>query len=73
MVEQLMRDEFAAARQYTADWERWKKERTGLPPRKDLELDAVSEILRGKRWIHCHSYRQDEILALLKLTDESGT
>jgi N-acetylglucosamine-6-phosphate deacetylase len=69
-VEQLMRDEFAAARQYTAEWERWQQHKTGLPPRKDLQLEAVSEVLQGKRWIHCHSYRQDEILALLKLTDE---
>jgi N-acetylglucosamine-6-phosphate deacetylase len=44
----------------------------GLPPRRDLELDAIVEILRKERWIHCHSYRQDEILALIRVCDEYG-
>ena len=42
----------------------------GLPPRRDLELDALREIVEGHRWIHCHSYRQDEILALLRILEE---
>ena len=40
-----------------------------LPPRPDFELDAVAEILAGDRLIHCHSYRQDEILMLLRLCE----
>jgi imidazolonepropionase-like amidohydrolase len=67
-VEQLMRDEFIAARKYIDDHA--GRRANELPPRRDLELEAVAEILQGKRWIHCHSYRQDEILAFLKLTDE---
>ncbi len=69
-VEQLFRDRFNSAQAYDAAWKRWSRERTGLPPRRDLELDAIAEILRGERWIHCHSYRQDEILALLRVLDE---
>src|SRR5262249_54077119 len=41
-----------------------------LPPRRDLELDAIVEILDHQRWIHCHSYRQDEILALLRTLED---
>jgi N-acetylglucosamine-6-phosphate deacetylase len=67
-VEQLMRDEFLAARKYILDHANPRADQ--LPPRRDLELEAIAEILQGKRWIHCHSYRQDEILALLKLCDE---
>jgi N-acetylglucosamine-6-phosphate deacetylase len=37
-----------------------------------LELEAIAEILEGKRWVHCHSYRQDEILALLRVLDQHG-
>ncbi len=70
-VEQLIRDRFNSAREYDATWKSWNKERTGLPPRRDLELEAVAEILRGERWIHCHSYRQDEILGLLRLLEEN--
>lgn len=38
----------------------------GPQPRPDLELEALADILDGKRVIHCHSYRQDEILAFLR-------
>src|SRR5690606_937974 len=63
---ELMIDEFNAALHYRDEWQRWERKRRGLPPRRDLELDAIVEILEGKRWIHCHSYRQSEILALLR-------
>lgn len=65
-VEQLMRDRFRAAQEYDAAW----KNKSGLPPRRDLQLEALSEIVNGKRLIHCHSYRQDEVLAFLQLTAE---
>jgi imidazolonepropionase-like amidohydrolase len=71
-VDQLIRDAFAAARDYAAARERWNQSHEGLPPRRDLELEAIAEILQGKRWIHCHSYRQDEILALLRTCDAYG-
>jgi N-acetylglucosamine-6-phosphate deacetylase len=65
-VEQIMRDAFIAAREYEKEWQRWKSDGKGIPPRKDLELDAILEVVNGDRWIHCHSYRQDEILALMR-------
>jgi N-acetylglucosamine-6-phosphate deacetylase len=43
-----------------------------VPPRRDLELEALGEVLEGKRWIHCHAYRQDEMLMLLRLTQSFG-
>jgi hypothetical protein len=43
-----------------------------MPPRPDLELDVLAEILRGERLVHCHSYRQDEILMLLRLAEGLG-
>jgi len=42
----------------------------GAPPRRDLELEALGEIIEGKRLVHCHSYRQDEILMLCRIADE---
>lgn len=69
-VEQIMRDAFEAARHYRQQQHTWQKTGRGLPPRRDLELEAIAEILEGTRWIHCHSYRQDEILALLRTLDE---
>jgi N-acetylglucosamine-6-phosphate deacetylase len=69
-VEQIMRDEFQAAREYLQSWDSWERDHRGLPPRRDLELEAIGEILQGKRWIHCHSYRQDEIVAFLRVAEE---
>ena len=69
-VEQIFRDRFNAAKEYQKNWDAWLASPNGLPPRRDLELEAISEILRGERWIHCHSYRQDEILGLLRVLEE---
>jgi imidazolonepropionase-like amidohydrolase len=41
-------------------------------PRRDLELDALAEILRSERFITCHSYVQSEILMLMRLADSLG-
>jgi N-acetylglucosamine-6-phosphate deacetylase len=68
-VRTFFENRFIAARQYLEEWERFE-ESGGRPPRRDLELEALGEILRGARWIHCHSYRQDEILAFLRLMEE---
>ncbi len=72
-VEQIIRDQLLAAREYASKWRRWNEgERNGLPPRRDLQLEALAEIQRGQRWIHCHSYRQDEIVATLDVLEEFG-
>ena len=72
-VEQIIRDQLLAAREYDARWRSWRQgERDSLPPRTDLQLEAMAEVQRGERWIHCHSYRQDEIVATLDVLDEFG-
>ena len=71
-VEQWMRDRLIAARDYMREGEDWRRKRNGAPPRRDLQLEALAEILRGERLVHCHSYRQDEILMLIRLADELG-
>src|SRR5258706_6456068 len=43
-----------------------------VPLRRNLELEAIGEIIQGKRLIHCHSYRQDEILAFLRTMEGFG-
>lgn len=76
-VEEILRDAFQAALEYEAAWKRWntlppsERVRT-VPPRRDLQLEALLEILRGKRLVHCHSYVQSEILMLMHLADEFG-
>lgn len=65
-VQQIMRDHFIAARAYDAAIKR------GEPVRRDLRLEALAEILRGERLVHIHSYRQDEILMFVRLSQEFG-
>jgi imidazolonepropionase-like amidohydrolase len=70
-VQTFISNRFTAAQQYLQAWDDYKKS-GGLPPRRDLELEAIGEIIQGTRLIHCHSYRQDEILMLLRLMEQFG-
>ncbi len=68
-VPTFMANRLTAAQQYLKAAEAFKKS-GGIAPRRDLEMEALGEILQGQRWIHCHSYRQDEILSFLRLMEE---
>ncbi|MCB9300166.1 MAG: amidohydrolase family protein [Lewinellaceae bacterium] len=65
-VEQVYVDHFTRAREYG------QLKRSGKPYRKDLDLEALLEVLEGKRFITCHSYRQSEINMLMKVADQFG-
>jgi len=71
-VAEVIRDRFLAARDYRREHARFDAGEIATPPRTDLELEAIAEILDGTRLIHCHSYRQDEILMLMRLCEEFG-
>lgn len=71
-VEQIIRDGFQAASDYMERWDRYKRSKKGMPPRRDLELEALSEVIRGERIVHSHSYRQDEILMLTRIAEDYG-
>lgn len=76
-VEQVYYDHFTRAKEYFAQWEAWKalpqkEKEKATPPRRDLELDALVEILFGTRFISCHSYIQSEINMLMNVSDSMG-
>jgi imidazolonepropionase-like amidohydrolase len=76
-VEALIRDRIAAAIAWRREQDAYEalvpfRRAAVLPPRRDLELEAMAEIVGGRRWIHCHSYRQDEIFMLCRLKAEHG-
>lgn len=75
-VEDVIREAFTQAKQYQAAWKEYDARRargeSALPPRKDLKLEPLVEILEGKRLVHAHCYRADEILMLLRVADEFG-
>lgn len=71
----LYRDAFNQTRNYRAKWKAWNdkgKSKGEAPPDRDLELDVLSDVLDGKIRVHVHSYRKDEILKFLEITDEYG-
>ena len=47
-------------------------DKSALPPRRDLRLEPLVEVLEGKRYVHSHCYREDEILMLLRVAKEFG-
>jgi len=76
-VEETIRSAFTEARDYKATWDLYTKrtaagEKNLIPPRRDLRLDPLVEVLEGKRYVHSHCYREDEILMLLRVAKEFG-
>jgi imidazolonepropionase-like amidohydrolase len=71
-VIETMRDAFVRARDYKQSWDDFRAKKTKVPPRTDLELQPIVEILEGKRLVHAHGYRSDEHLNLMLLADEFG-
>ncbi len=76
-VEQVYYDYFTRAREYQTQWDAYaglnpKDKLKSTSPRRDLELDAISEILNKKRFITCHSYVQSEINMLMHVGDSMG-
>jgi len=75
-VEQVYYDYFTRAKAYKKDWEIFSKlslkeiETNRITsPRRDLDLEILSEILDNKRYITCHSYVQSEVNMLLHVAD----
>ena len=76
-VEETIRAAFTEARDYKNAWDAYNKkiaagEKNLIPPRRDLRLDPLVEVLEGKRYVHSHCYREDEILMLLRVAKEFG-
>ena len=75
-VEVSIRDAFTRARDYKAGWDEYnaakKRGENVLPPKRDITLEPLVEVLEGKRYVHSHCYRADEILMLINLADEFG-
>ena len=76
-VDQVLVDAFTRARDYENEWKdaESNNKKKGASPtvvRRDLELDALVEILNKKRFITCHSYVQSEITDLIRVADRFG-
>lgn len=84
-VEQVLVDAFTRAKDYQKQWQDYEAARktyeasknkklltAPVAPRRDLELDALVEILEKKRFITCHSYVQSEINGAMEVANRMG-
>ncbi len=75
-VSQVLIDAFTRAKEYEASYKKYDEEKKKNPkavaPRRDLELDALVEIMNKKRFITCHSYVQSEIADMIRVADRFG-
>ncbi|MEW6455296.1 MAG: amidohydrolase family protein [Acidobacteriota bacterium] len=79
-IEFVIRDSFNHALEYMKKWDEYQKKKSSLkkgeipplPPKRDLKLEALADILKRNLGIVCHGYRADELLMMLKTADEYG-
>jgi imidazolonepropionase-like amidohydrolase len=75
-VEDVIREAFTEARAYQKEWRDYQakldRHEQAVPPRRDLKLEPLVEVLEGKRYVHAHCYRADEIMMLLHVADDFG-
>ena len=75
-VEDVIREAFIDAHAYKAEWDAYDAKvahgEHPIPPRVDLKLQALKEVLENKRYVHVHCYRADEILMMIRAAEDSG-
>jgi len=76
-VEEVIRQAFIEAREYKKQWDDYNQRKSAgeqnlIPPRRDVRLDPLVEVMEGKRYVHAHCYRADEILMLIRVANEFG-
>jgi imidazolonepropionase-like amidohydrolase len=74
-VETIMKDEFQTAREYEREWKKYntlsssERQKT-IPPRKDLGLEEIVDVLNSRVLVHCHGYVASEMLMMMRLAEQ---
>jgi imidazolonepropionase-like amidohydrolase len=73
-VEAVYVQAFTAAQEYRRAWDEYRRNPRShrTPPRRDLRLEALVDIMEGRILVHAHSYRGDEILMLMRVAERFG-
>lgn len=71
-VEEAIRRALQLGKEYNQAWDDFKSGKSKIEPRRDLQLEGLGEIVSGKRMVHSHGYRADEMLMLLRVVKEFG-
>jgi imidazolonepropionase-like amidohydrolase len=67
----LVRQLFVKAQEYRAKIQAAKGDPAKMPKR-ELDMEALVQVLEGKRVVHHHTHRHDDILTVLRLAREFG-
>ena len=65
----LVRAKYVQAQEYRDKIKRAASDPEKMPPR-DIGLDALVEVLEGKRIVHHHTHRHDDIMTVMRLANE---
>jgi imidazolonepropionase-like amidohydrolase len=75
----VQREALVQAQDYMRDWDAYnekvkrnKDDKDAIPPKHDLKLEALADILRGKLLVQIHCYRADEMLTEMAMAKEFG-
>ena len=75
-LEDVYIEAFTRAKEYQAAWKEYEAKKAkgveAMPPRRDLQLEPLVEVLEGKRLVHVHAYRADEILMMIRVAEKIG-
>ena len=66
------RTTWIAADEYRRKWDKWLTKREGDPPTRNLELETLADVLRGRILVQNHCYRADEMVQMIDLAREFG-
>ncbi len=75
-IEDVYFEAFAKAKEYQKSWKDYEAKKAkgepAIPPRRDLQMEPLVEVLEGKRLVHVHAYRADEMLMMLRVAEQVG-
>src|SRR5271170_3161907 len=76
---EVQREALVQAQEYIHEWDTYndkikrnKDDKDATPPKRDLKLEALADILRGKLMVQIHIYRSDEMLTEIAMAKEFG-
>ena len=74
---EVQREALVQAQDYMREWDTYdakvkKGDKDASPPKHDLKLDALADVLRGKVMVQIHCYRADEMLTEIAMAKEFG-
>jgi imidazolonepropionase-like amidohydrolase len=73
----VQRQALVEAQDYMREWDNYNErikrgDKDASPPKRDLKLDALADVLRGKIMVQIHIYRSDEMLTEIAMAKEFG-